>query len=128
MVFSHINLHNFSISTLVKTSLTNLMGLKRPFGLFIYIHNVVFLLVLWFDTTHTHTHKHTQHTQGPVDWHTCIIIYWHHLLFAQSNYLYYIKWLNESFTDIRNLLYICWLDAIRLDSFCETQIILTEMV
>ena len=53
-------------------------------------HNVVFL---WCSDLISYTH--TQHTQGPVDWHTCIIIYWHHLLFAYSNYLYYIKWLNE---------------------------------
>ena len=54
-------------------------------------HNVVFLLVLWFDITHTNTHIHkdTQHFQGPVHWHTHINIYLHHLLCAQSSYLYY---------------------------------------
>ena len=45
--------------------------------------------------SHTQTHKHTQHTQGPVDWHNHINIYLHHLLIAHSSYLYYIKWLNE---------------------------------
>ena len=51
-----------------------------------------FLLVLWFDITHTHihTHKNTQHTLGPVDWHTQI----HHLLCAHGSFFYYIKWLN----------------------------------
>ena len=38
--------------------------------------------------SHTQTHKHTQHTQGPVDWHTHINVYLHHLLFAHSSYLY----------------------------------------
>ena len=51
-----------------------------------------FLLVLWFDITNTQTH--IQHTQRPVDWHTHINEYLHHLLCAQSSYLYYIKWLN----------------------------------
>ena len=60
-------------------------------------HKIGFLLVHWFDITHT---KHTQHTQGPVDWHTHINIYLHHLLCAHSSHLYYIKWL----MNIRNLL------------------------
>ena len=38
-----------------------------------------------------HTHKHTQHIQGPVDWHTHINIYLHHLLCAHSSYLYYTE-------------------------------------
>ena len=48
----------------------------------------IFLLVLWFDITHK---KHTQHTQGPVDWHIHVNIYLHHLLRAHSSYLCYIK-------------------------------------
>ena len=53
-----------------------------------------FLPVLWLDSTHTH--KHIQYIQGPVDWHTHIHIYLHHyLLCAHSSYFYYIKWLNE---------------------------------
>ena len=51
-----------------------------------------FLLVLWFDIANKQTH--TQHTQRPVDWHTHINEYLHHLLCAQSSCLYYIKWLN----------------------------------
>ena len=46
--------------------------------------------LLWY-----HTHKHTQHTQGPVDRHNHINIYLHNLLCAHSSYSYYIKWLNE---------------------------------
>ena len=75
--------------------------------------------LVWYHThtqtqTHTHTHKHTNtHT---------------------------FKWLNEYFTDIKNLLftmpflfknyslckksYIGWLDAIRPDSSCEIEIML----
>ena len=61
------------------------------------------LLVPWLSITHTHihTHKHThtqtrttqRHTQGPVDWHTCINIYLHHLLCAHSSHLYCIEWI-----------------------------------
>ena len=52
--------------------------------------------IMWFFTdTLIWYHKHTQHTQGPVDWHTHINVYLHHLLCVQSSYLYYIKWLNE---------------------------------
>ena len=50
--------------------------------------------LVWFHT-HTHTHANTQHTQEPVDDHSHINIYLHHLLCAHSSYLYYIKWLNE---------------------------------
>ena len=54
----------------------------------------VSLLVLWFDITHTNTQTHTQTYStlcGPVDWHTHINIYLHHLLCAKSSYLYYIE-------------------------------------
>ena len=37
----------------------------------------------------THTYKHTE---GPIDWHTHINIYLHHLLCTNSSYLYYIEW------------------------------------
>ena len=46
--------------------------------------------LIWY-----HTQKHTEHTQEPVDWHTHMNIYLHHLLCAHSSYLFYIKWLNE---------------------------------
>ena len=42
------------------------------------------------------SHKHKQHTQGPVGWHTHINIYSQHPLRAHSSYLYYIKWINDS--------------------------------
>ena len=35
-----------------------------------------------------HTQKNTQFTQGPLDWHTYIHIYLHHLLRAHNSYLY----------------------------------------
>ena len=56
------------------------------------------------------------------------------------SYLYYTEWIihwHQKFTfhnvfSIQRLFtcksHICWLDAIRLGSFCETQIIKTEMV
>ena len=56
-------------------------------------------MLIWY---HIHKHPNTQHTQGPVDWHTHINIYLHHLLCAHSSYLYYSKWLNEWLTDIKN--------------------------
>ena len=56
-------------------------------------------MLIWY---HIHKHPNTQHTQGPVDWHTQINIYLHHLLCAHSSYLYYSKWLNEWLTDIKN--------------------------
>ena len=41
-------------------------------------------------------HKHTNtHNTLRGHWQTHINIYLHHLLCAQNNYLYYIKWLNE---------------------------------
>ena len=52
--------------------------------------------IMWFFIgTLIWYHKHTRHTQGPVDWHTHINVYLHHLLCAQSSYLYYIKWLKK---------------------------------
>ena len=40
-----------------------------------------------------HTDKGTQHTQGPVDWHTHTNTHYHHLLCSHSSYLYYIEWI-----------------------------------
>ena len=48
------------------------------------------------------THKHTKHTQGPVDCHTHINIYLHHSLCGLWSYLYCTEWF--TFTDIKNLL------------------------
>ena len=101
------------------------------------ITHVVFY---WYSDFISHTHIKTQHTQGPVDWHTCMIIYLHNLLGAYSSYLYYIKWLNELFDWYQKIFknyslakksyslfqklftcktpYICWLDVIRC---CKTR-------
>ena len=99
-----------------------------------------FLLVLWFDNTHTTKHKHTQHTQWPVDQHIHVNIYLHQLLCAHSSYHYYTEWIThwcQKFTfhnvfSFQGLFicksHICWLDAIRLGSFCETRIIMIETV
>ena len=87
-------------------------------------HNVIFY---WYSDLISHTGKHTQHTQGPVDWHTHINIYLHHLLCAYSSYNLQQKF---TFPKIFHLWksYICWLDALRLGSSCETQIILIELI
>ena len=49
------------------------------------------LLVLRFDITHTH--KDTEHTEGPIEWHTHINIHWDLPLCAHSSYLYYTEWI-----------------------------------
>ena len=49
-------------------------------------------ILLWYHT-HKQSHKHTQHTEGPVDWHTHINIYLHQLLCAHNSYLYYSEWI-----------------------------------
>ena len=46
----------------------------------------------WFAITHTE--KSTLDTRGPIDWHTYINIYYHHLLLANISYLYYTKWIH----------------------------------
>ena len=51
------------------------------------------LAVFYATRYKSHTHTHTQHTQRPIDWHTHINIYQHHLLCAHSSYLYYTVWL-----------------------------------
>ena len=53
-----------------------------------------FLLVLWFEITHANA----QDTIGPIYWCTLINIYWLHLLYAHSTYLYCSYW-------YKNLLY-----------------------
>ena len=87
-VMDNMDLHILSLGTLVPEGSWCVFYATRNQVYWALTHNVDFL---WcFNLI-----SHTQHTQGPVDWHTCIIIYWHHLLCAHSNYLYYIKWLNE---------------------------------
>ena len=48
-------------------------------------HNVDFN---WYSDLIWQTHQHTQRSQGRVDWHTHINVYLHHLLCAQSSYIY----------------------------------------
>ena len=48
-------------------------------------NNVVFLLVLWLDATHSHTKKDRQHTQGPRDWHTHIYIHIYIYIYIYKN-------------------------------------------
>ena len=86
--------------------------------------------------THTHIHKDTQRTQGPTDWHTHINLLTPLVLCAHSSFLYWMNNLLIS-TSTMSFLFqnyslveamICWLDAVRLSSSCETQVILIEMV
>ena len=91
LVNDNMDLHMSSLGILV---------LERPWCVFYATRRQVYwglthVVFYWYSDLISHTHKHTQHTQGPVDWHTHINIYLHHLLFAHSSYLYYIKWLNE---------------------------------
>ena len=97
-------------------------------------HNFTGTLI-WY-----HTQKYTQHTQGPVDWHTHLSKYLQQLLFVHSSYLYYIEWIihwDQKFTfhnvfSVQKLFicksHICWLDAIKLGSSCDTQIIPIDLV
>ena len=76
----------------VQTSLPHFPGTSNSHPQFI-------LLSCFFgrmgDHCTSHTQTHTRHTQGPVDWHTHINTYLHHLLCAYSSYLYYTEWLNK---------------------------------
>ena len=74
--------------------------------------------------THTNTHKHTQHTHGPIDWHNHTNIYQHHLLCAHSNYIKNLLFTMSFLFKNYSLAEVCWLDAIKLNSSCETPIIL----
>ena len=107
----------------------------------------VFLLVLWFSITHTqtHTHKDIQYTLWASRLtHPYKYIFTSPAMCSQQLPLlhYMIKWIihwYQKFTfhnvfsfqklfTCKSCIYICWLDAIRLGSFSETQIMLTEMV
>ena len=90
--------------------------------------------LIWYHTHNTHTK--TQHTQGSVGWYIHINKYLHQLLCAHSSYLYYNEWIIHcyrkfSFHNVFSVQkfftcqsYLWWLDAIRLGSSCETQIII----
>ena len=94
-----------------------------------------FLLLLFLDISYTKIHT----TQWPIDWHTYINIYEHHLYCTQLSVLH---WMNNSLISkftFNNVFYFqklhtCrshisrWLYWIWLSSSCETQIILIIMV
>ena len=71
-------------------------------------YGLTYILVFyWYSLLISHTHRQTNtHSTliGSVGWHTHINIYLYHLLCAYNSYLYYIKWLNEWFTDMKNLI------------------------
>ena len=88
----NMDLHMSSLGTLVPEGTFMQQGVR-----FTEVWHIMWFFtgtLIWYHK-HTHTHTHTQHTQGPVDWHSHINVYLHHLLCAQSSYLYYIKWLNK---------------------------------
>ena len=90
----NIDLHMSSLGTLVPEGHWRVFYVTRSQVYWDLTQNVAFYW--YFDLiSHMQRHKHTQHTQGPVDWHTHMNIYLHHLLCAYSSCLYYIKWLNE---------------------------------
>ena len=93
LLHDNMDLHMSSLGTLVPQGPWSVFHAKRCQVYWGLIGNVVFY---WYSDliSHTHTRKHTQHTQGPVDWHTHININLHNLLCAHSCYLY-MKWLNE---------------------------------
>ena len=70
-----------------------------------------FLLVLWFNITHTRTHART-HTykanRGLIDWHTQVNIYQHHLFCSHTSYpeLY---WMNNL---LISKIYFLWFSKI----------------
>ena len=94
----------------------------------------------WYSDLISHSHKHIKHNQGSVSTltHPCKYIFTH-LLCALSSCLDYTEWIitwyqKFSFHNVCSFQklftcksHICWLDAIRLLSFCETQIILIDM-
>ena len=94
-----------------------------------------FLLVLWFDITHTqktqtHTQRHTTHSQASRPTHPFKYTFTPTVMCSQQ--LSLLHWMNNSvtsktyfpqcffFSKIIHLQKSCWLDAIRLDSSCET--------
>ena len=89
----NMELHMSSLGTLVPEGPWCVFYATRRQVYWGLTHNVVFY---WYSNLILQTHKHTQHTQGPVDWHTHINICLHHLLCAHSSYLRWLnKWLNE---------------------------------
>ena len=110
-------------------------------------YNVFFVgILIWYHThtythTHTHTHKYTQQTQGRIDWHPYKYILPTPVMFSQQPFV--LHWMNNSLiskvyfsqilfflkiTQLWKSYYISQLDALRLSSFCEREIILINMV
>ena len=87
----NMDLHMLSLGTLVSEGPWFVFYATRHQVYRGLAHNMFFY---WCSNLISHTHKHTQHTSGPVEWQTHIICL-PHLLCAHSNYFYYIKWLNE---------------------------------
>ena len=94
ILLNDVDLHVLSLCTVVPEGPLCVFYVTRCQIYWGLTHNVV---LYWYSDliSHTQTYKRTHHTQGPVDWHTHISIYLHHLLCVNSSYLYYIKWLNE---------------------------------
>ena len=82
----NMDLHRSSLGTLIPEGPWRVFYAKRSQVYWGLTHNVVFY---WYSDLISQTYKHTRHTQGQADWHTHINVYLHHLLCAQSSYLYY---------------------------------------
>ena len=120
-----MDLHMSSHGTLAPERSWYVLYAKRVKFIEIW-HMLWFLLVLWFDITY----KHKQYTPGPVDWHTHIIyIYTNCYMLTAATFItlndYFRPCLFSKIIHLRKS-FICWLDAVRLGSSCETQIILIE--
>ena len=64
LLINIMDLHILSLGTLVVEQLCSVFMQKGVKFTEVW-HIMCFLLVLWFDITNTHTHKHTQPTQRP---------------------------------------------------------------
>ena len=85
-----MDVHMSSLKTLMHVSCNNASSLLSSdiwCGFFLYSDLISDI------HTHKHTHKDTQHTSGPVDWHTHVSLYLHQVLCAHSSYLYCNKWI-----------------------------------
>ena len=84
--------HMSSLGTLVPEGPWGVFYASRSQVYWGLTHNVVFY---WYSDLISPTHKHRQHSQGIVDWHTHVVIYLHHLLCFHSKLPLYIKLLNQ---------------------------------
>ena len=90
----NMDIHMSSLVTLVPEGPSFVFYATRHHVYWGLTHNTVFY---WYSNLISHTQicKHTQHTQGSVDWHTHVNIYLNHLLCVHSSCFYYYQWLNE---------------------------------